>query len=73
MNLKKQKKRKTKFIFFRSFFESIEKMPKEEQLELYKAITHYALNGEDTNLKDSSGAVFNLIKAKIDEQNKHFL
>ncbi|CDE10234.1 putative uncharacterized protein [Clostridium sp. CAG:354] len=70
MNFKKQKKRKTKFIFYRTFFESIEKMPKENQLELYRAITHYALNGEDSNLKDSSGAVFNLVKAKIDENNK---
>lgn len=69
MNLKKQKKRKSKFTFYRTFFESIEKMPKENQLELYRAVTH----GEDTNLKDSSGAVFNLIKAKIDENNKKIL
>lgn len=73
MNLKKSKKIKTKFIFYRTFFESIEKMPKENQLELYRAITYYALNGEDTDLKNSSGAVFNLIKAKIDENNKKIL
>lgn len=73
MSFNKNKKKKSRFIFLRSFFEAIEKMPKENQLEIYRAVANYALNGEDTELKGSSGAVFNLIKARIDENNKKIL
>ena len=67
MNSKNLKKKKEKFTFRRSYFESIEEMPKEKQLEIYRAVANYALNGEVTNLKDSAGAVFNLIKASLDD------
>ena len=71
-NLKKTRNRKNKFTFKRSYFEAIDQMPKESQLDIYKAVANYALNGEVTNLKDSAGAVFNLIRASIDEQKKIF-
>ena len=54
------------FIFYRSFFESIEDLAPEEQLAIYKAICAYALNGVIPQLKGSSAAIFKLIRPILD-------
>lgn len=61
------------FIFYRSFFEAINHMPKEVQNEVYPAIAGYALDGKlPKNLSDSSKGILALIKPIIDKNNKRF-
>lgn len=61
------------FIFYRSFYESIKEIPDEQQLETYKAITEYALNGKEEQLAGVSKAIFTLIKPQLDANLKRYL
>ncbi|MDR1089911.1 MAG: DUF6291 domain-containing protein, partial [Prevotella sp.] len=36
------------FIFYRSFYEAIENLPRDIQGEIYTAIMEYSLNGNET-------------------------
>lgn len=55
------------FVFFRSFFEAIKRMPPEVQTEVYPAIVEYALDGkEPKGLSDIAKGVFILVKPNID-------
>ena len=55
------------FVFFRSFFEAIKRMPPEVQTEVYPAIVEYALDGkEPKGLSDIAQGVFILVKPNID-------
>ncbi len=49
--------RRDSFVFYRSFKEAIEECPIDDQLEIYKAITDFALNGERPNLQSSFGRI----------------
>jgi len=61
------------FIFYRSFYEAIQDLPKENQLELYNAIAQYSLNFEDPQLNGLSNTIFKLIKPQLDANNKRFI
>jgi len=61
------------FIFYRSFYEAIQDLPKENQLELYNAIAQYSLNFEDPKLNGLSNTIFKLIKPQLDANNKRFI
>lgn len=55
------------FVFYRSFFEAIKRMPPEVQTEVYPAIVEYALDGkEPKGLSDIAQGVFILVKPNID-------
>ncbi len=55
------------FVFRRSFYEALQLMPKEVQVEVYVAIVEYALNGiEPDNLSDLAQGMFILVRADID-------
>ena len=54
------------FIFYRSFFESIEEADQPSQLLLYKAIAKYALYQEEPQLKGMVKAVWKAIKPQLD-------
>lgn len=59
------------FVFYASFLEAIELMPAEEQLEAYKAITYYGINGEDIKLSSlAAKMVFTMAKPQIDANKK---
>ncbi len=60
------------FIFYRSFYESIKELPEENQLEVYKAISNYALNQEEFELTGISKAIFSLIKPQLDANYKKY-
>lgn len=55
------------FIFYRSFYEAVKKIPKGEREELYEAIFEYALNGEcyagDNGV---AGMVLEFVRPQID-------
>ena len=60
------------FIFYRSFFEAICELPKEDQADSYNAIMQYALNQEEVELKGISKAIFSLVKPQLDANYKKY-
>lgn len=60
------------FIFYRSFYEAISELSKENQAETYNAISKYALDQEETNLSGISKAIFSLIKPQLDANYKKY-
>lgn len=61
------------FVFYKSFFEAIEMVSEESQLDIYKAICNYCFNGEEPNGIDSvAKAMFILIKPNLDSANKRY-
>lgn len=60
------------FIFYSSFVNALDQLPEDIQLQLYKAITHYALFDENPALEGVSNVIFSLIKPQIDANNKKY-
>ncbi len=61
------------FVFYKSFYDAIKKIPEEYQLELYNAILSYSLEGiEPNNLSPVAEAMFILIKPNIDSSQKRY-
>lgn len=63
---------KNSFVFYRSFYEAIEDLDDATQLEIYKAIAAYSLNGEVPDLSGFSKTVFTLVKPQLDANNKRY-
>lgn len=61
------------FIFYRSFYEAIKEIPDEEQLNIYKAITEYALNQNEIQITGVSKAIFTLVKPQLDANFQKYL
>lgn len=57
------------FRFFLSYYEAISCLPDAQQLEIYRALSSYALYGNIPDLSDIARAVFTLIKPVIDAAN----
>lgn len=60
------------FIFYRSFYEAISELPKENQADSYNAIMRYALDQEETELTGISKAIFSLVKPQLDANYKKY-
>lgn len=61
------------YIFYRSFYEAIKELPKENQLEIYNAIAEYSLNFKEVKLSGLSKTIFTLIKPQLEANNKKYL
>lgn len=61
------------FIFYRSFLEAIEEADDKCQLQLYRAISLYALNREEPQLKGMVKAVWMVIKPQIDANFRRYV
>jgi hypothetical protein len=59
-------------IFYRSFYEAIKELPKEEQANIYDAIFSYGLDFKEPQLSGISKTVWTLIKPQIDANIKRF-
>jgi len=61
-------------LFYRSFYEAIENLPRDVQGEVYSAIFSYGLNGEDRSaqLKPIARSIWLLVKPIIDSNNKRY-
>lgn len=75
--MEKQEFVKDSFVFYRSFFNSLEKCPTEIQLPLFKAIARYALDYSEPDFSDSphmqfAEAVWEGIKPQIQANHKRF-
>ena len=60
------------FIFYRSFYEAISELPKENQADTYNAIMQYALNQEEIELAGIPKAIFSLVKPQLDANYKKY-
>lgn len=66
-------KKRDSFIFYRSYFESINQLPEANQLPIYKAVAEYALNNIINTLQGVENSLFTLIKPTIDSNNKRYI
>ena len=60
-------------IIYRSFFEAIKELPKENQAEVWSAVYELGLNGERVELKGISKTIFTLIVPQLEANYKKFL
>jgi hypothetical protein len=59
-------------IFYRSFYEAIKELSKEQQGEIYNAIFSYGLDFLEPELKGISKTIWTLIKPQIDANIKRY-
>ena len=60
------------FVFYKSWADSIEMMPKTQQLDMYKSIINYALKGNPPELSGTANIIFELVKPLLDANNKRY-
>ena len=64
---------KDSIVFYKSFYEAIQKIPEEEQLKLYNAIFSYSFTEIEPEIEDGiAKAMFILIKPNIDSANARY-
>ena len=54
--------RRSQFTFYASFFEAVDRLPRSRQLETYRAIADYALNGTEPELTGGPAVVFTAVQ-----------
>lgn len=60
-------------IIYRSFYEAIKELPKENQAEVWNAVYELGLNGKTTQLEGISKTIFTLIAPQIEANYKKFV
>ena len=60
-------------IFYRSMFESIKELPKENQAELYNAIFEYSLDFVEPSLSGLSLTIWRLIRPVLEKGNTNYI
>ena len=63
---------KESFIFYRSFYEALVGMDKQNQADCLMAIADYALNDKEPNLTPAVRMFFTLVKPQLDANRKRF-
>lgn len=63
-------KTRDSFIFYRSFYQSIRKLPAKDKAEIFDAICAYALDGEEIELSIIPEALFTVIKPNLDANRR---
>lgn len=58
--------RRGQFTFYASFFEAVDRLPRSRQLETYRAIIDYALNGVLPTLTGGPLVVFTAVQPVLD-------
>ena len=53
-------------IFYKSFFEAIKELEKEDQLQIYQAIPNYVFEEKEPQLKPQLKPIWILIKPQLD-------
>jgi hypothetical protein len=60
-------------IIYRSFYEAIKELPKENQADVWTAVYEYGLNGNKIDLQGISNTIFILISPQIEANYKKYL
>lgn len=58
------------FIFYKSYYDAISCLAREQQLNIYNAICSYSLYGDEPELSETEKAIFTLIKPTLDANFK---
>lgn len=58
------------FVFYRSFLDGLNAIPKKDRLACYEAIVNYALNDKDETGEGVAAGVLNLVKPIIDANSR---
>ena len=61
------------FVFYKSFLDALSCFPDKVQLQLFRAITSYALDDVDPDLTGAAKGVWALIKPQIDVNNIRYI
>ena len=61
------------FIFYRSFFESINELESNDRIALFEAICAYALDGIEPTMKGPAKAIFMLIRPQLDANTRKYV
>lgn len=60
------------FVFYRSFYESMQDLPDDYKINVFTALCEYALNGNEVEMDAITGAIFKLMRPQIDANNKKY-
>jgi hypothetical protein len=60
-------------IIYRSFYEAIKELPKENQAEVWGAVYEFGLNGKRINLEGLNKTIFTLIAPQLEANYKKYL
>ncbi len=60
------------FVFYRSFYESMEELSVEQRERLFSAITEYAIYGNELEVSGVVKALFTVIKPSLDANRKKY-
>ncbi len=60
------------FIFYKTFFECVESLPMRSGYALFMAICEYVYNEKEPELSGPARAMFNLMRAQIDANNRKY-
>ena len=60
------------FVFYRSFYEALNKLKPRQRQKALDAIIKYALDGVETPLEDAASVLFVAIKPQLDANNKRY-
>lgn len=72
--MKKEKAKRSSFVFYDSFAQAIQMCPEEDQLELFKGIADYALNYKEHKFESTySQLAWALIKPQLDANWRRYL
>lgn len=61
------------FLFYRSFYDAIECLPKKDRLAAFEAVCRYALDGEEPALPSSAVSAFVIVRSIVDANNEKYV
>ena len=60
------------FIFYKSFYDSIKELDKEQQYNIYKAVMEHEFEDKEPNLKGIENAIYVLIEPQLNANKKRY-
>ena len=60
------------FVFYRSFYEALQNVPKKNRAEVYEAVFEYAFEAREPSLKGVTRALWELIRPQLDASQKRY-
>ena len=60
------------FIFYRSFYEALQNVPKKNRAEVYEAVFAYAFESREPSLSGVTRALWELIRPQLDASQKRY-
>lgn len=61
------------FVFYRSFRDAVQQIDKDDQLEVYKAIIDYALDGVEPQLSGTAKIIWTFVQPLLDANWRKYI